>query len=224
VRVLTKSEIVTYIRDELLPIVPVSSESATLKGVEEAIRWYDREGATLVYEQFDFSTIITLPSRVDQVLDVIMDHVVNEIFTAQTLLLGVTILDYDILTLALKQNHLADLRTFLASRTRWRWIKPYLHFDGNTQGTTYVIVKYLKHYDYTSATDDISSSDSGLDWIIRYSRAKFKQAEGRILRMGSVINTPMDGSEMYREGTDELKEVKDELIAKRPLVVGTRTF
>ena len=221
---MTKSEIVTSIRAELLPIEPVHDATATLKGVEEAIRWYDREGATIIYEQFDLGSgiVVILPDRVDQVIDVISDRIVSEVFTAQTLLLGVTILDYDITTLALKQMHLADLRTFLASRMRWRWIKPYLHLDGTLTAVTKLVVKYLRHYDYTSTTDDITGT--ALDWILRYARAKMKQLEGRILRMGSVINTPLDGAEMVREGDTELRDVKEELITKRPIIPITRSW
>lgn len=218
-----KAEISQYIIDEFLPIQLVTDTTATQKMVEEAIRWYDREGATIVYEQFSMTgTVITLPDRVDQVIDIIPDRVVSEIFTAQTLLLGVTILDYDIITLALKQNHLADLRTFLASRGRWKWLKPYLHLAGMFTGVTTLVVKYLRHYDWTDETDDIA--DAGLDWIIRYARAMLKQKEGRTLRMGSVIQTPLDGETLVNEGVTELKDVKQELIDKRPVIPLARSW
>lgn len=221
---MTKRQISEYIRNERLPIVPVQDISATDKFVEEAIRWYDREGATIVVEQFDLGAglVITLPDRVDMVIDVIPDRVVSEIYTAQTLLLGVTILDYDIITLALKQNHLSDLRTFLASRMRWKWLKPYLHLDGMLMAVSTLVIKYLRHYDWTDADDDIT--DNGLDWIIRYSRAMFKKEEGRILRMGSAINMPLDGPELAAEGEKELDAVKQELIEKRPIIPLARSW
>lgn len=198
--------------------------SATDKFVEEAIRWYDEEGATIVIEQFDLGNgvVITLPDRVDTVIDVTPDRVVSEIFTAQTILLGVTILDYDIITLAMKQMHLQDLRTFLASRMRWRWVKPYLHFDGALTAVVTIVVKYLRHYDWTEDDDDIT--DRGLNWIIRYARALFKQEEGRILRMGSAIDMPMDGPQLASEGATELEKVKDELIQKRAIIPIARSW
>lgn len=219
-----KRQISEYIRTERLPIVPAQDISATDKFVEEAIRWYDEEGATLVTEQFNIGNgiVITLPDRVDVVYNVIADRVVSEIFTAQTLLLGVTILDYDIVTLAMKQEHLQNLRTFLASRMRWNWVKPYLHFDGALTAVTSVVIKYLRHYDWQDADDDIT--DKGLNWIIRYARALFKTAEGRILRMGSAIGMPMDGPEMAAEGVAELAEVKRELIEKRPILPVVRSW
>lgn len=219
-----KRQISEYVRNERLPIVPVQDISATDKFVEEAIRWYDEEGATIVTEQFDIGSgiVVTLPDRVDEVFDVTADRVVSEIFTAQTLLLGVTILDYDIVTLALKQNHLNDLRTFLASRMRWKWVKPYLHFDGALTAVVSVVVKYLRHYDWQDSDDDIV--DKGLNWIIRYSRAMFKQEEGRILRMGSAINMPLDGDKLSAEGVTELEKVKQELIEKRPIIPIARSW
>jgi hypothetical protein len=222
--VVTKRQISEYIRNERLPIVPAQDISATDKFVEEAIRWYDEEGATIVAEQFNIGSgvVITLPDRVDTVFDVTPDRVVSEIFTAQTLLLGVTILDYDIITLAMKQEHLANLRTFLASRMRWRWIKPYLHFDGALTAVTSVVVKYLRHYDWTNDEDDIT--DKGLNWIIRYARGLFKKEEGRILRMGSAINMPLDGPQLASEGVDEIKEVKQELIDKRAIIPISRSW
>jgi len=221
---LIKRQISEYVRNERLPIVPVQDISATDKFVEEAIRWYDEEGATIVTEQFDIGSgiVVTLPDRVDEVFDVTADRVVSEIFTAQTLLLGVTILDYDIVTLALKQNHLNDLRTFLASRMRWKWVKPYLHFDGALTAVVSVVVKYLRHYDWQDSDDDIV--DKGLNWIIRYARALFKQEEGRILRMGSAINMPLDGDKLSAEGVTELEKVKQELIEKRPIIPIARSW
>jgi hypothetical protein len=220
----TKRQISEYIRNERLPIVPAQDISATDKFVEEAIRWYDEEGATIVTEQFNIGAgiVVTLPDRVDEVFDVTADRIVSEIFTAQTLLLGVTILDYDIVTLALKQNHLSDLRTFLASRMRWKWVKPYLHFDGALTAVTSVVVKYLRHYDWIDSDDDIT--DKGLNWIIRYARALFKKEEGRILRMGKAVNMPLDGDQLASEGVIELKEVKEELIAKRPIIPIARSW
>lgn len=221
---MNKRQISEYIRGERLPIVPVQDISATDKFVEEAIRWYDEEGATIVVEQFSIGSglVITLPDRVDTVIDVTPDRVVSEIFTAQTLLLGVTILDYDIITLAMKQDHLQNLRTFLASRMRWRWVRPYLHFDGALTAVSTVVIKFLRHYDWTDSDDDIT--DKGLNWIIRYARALFKQEEGRILRMGSAINMPMDGNELASEGVAELKDVKQELIDKRSIIPIARSW
>jgi len=221
---LIKRQISETIRGELLPIVPVQDISATDKAVEEAIRWYDEEGATLVTEQFSLGNglVITLPDRVDEVYDVIADRVVSEIFTAQTLLLGVTILDYDIVTLAMKQNHLQNLRTFLASRMRWKWVKPFLHFDGALTAVTTIVIKYLRHYDWEDNDDDIN--DRGLNWIIRYARGKFKKEEGRILRMGAAVNMPLDGVALAAEGDAELKEVKAELIEKRTVLPVVRSW
>ncbi len=221
---MTKSEIVTYVADSFQPIQLVTGAIAQLQSAEEAIRWFDREGADVSFKMFAYNqqNVMTLSDDVDVVVNVYLDRVVTEIFTAQTLLLGVTILDYDIQTLALKMNHLSDLRTFLASRFRWRWLRPYLYVDGMTTSAANLVVQYLKKYDYTDPTQDITGGP--LDWVIRYATALLKQREGRILRMGSVIQAPLDGSELMSEGKTEQIEIMNDLRRVRAVMPIGRSF
>jgi hypothetical protein len=198
------------------PITLAMSEEAIDECVEHAIQWWDRVCGYMVVEQFSYNqqNALSLPTRVDQVMDVLTDRVTTELFTAQTLLLGVTILDYDILTLAMKQDHLANLRTYLSSRFRWRWIRPYLYVDGMTTSVASFVVSYLPHYDYTSRSEEIT--DKAVHWITRYAIGLVKQREGRVLRLGSVIQSPLDGAELIHDGKDEVKETIDEWNKVKP--------
>ena len=205
------------------PIKLATSRVSIDQCVEEAIQWWDRVGGYPKAEQFNYpqTNSFLLPDRVDAILDVIPDRVTTELFTAQTLLLGVTILDYDILTLAMKQDHLANLRTFLASRFRWKFVKPYIYVDGMLTAVATMVVVYLPHYDWSSRTEEILGKD--VYWIRRYARALVKQREGEIRRLGSVIQSPLDGDTLTGESRDEIAAIKDEWNASKPVMPGFRS-
>ena len=216
-------EIVEYVVSSFKPIQLATDKVSIEQCVEEAIRWWDRAAAYPKAEQFAYpqTNSFQLPERVDQVIDVIPDRVTTELFTAQTLLLGVTILDYDILTLAMKQDHLSNLRTFLASKFRWKFLKPYLYVDGMLTAVADMIVVYYPHYDYTDRNIDITGKD--IDWITRYARALVKGREGEIRRLGSVIQSPLDGDTLTSECKEELQSIKDEWNAVKPPLPGFRS-
>lgn len=209
---MVKSEIVEYIVQSFDPISLSISDSVVQKSVEEALRWFNREGADIVYQQYMLpaSKIVDLEDfDVDQVLMVYPNSVISELFTAQSLLLGVTVLDYDIETIAIKMANIQSIRTFLSSRFRWKWIKPYLYIGGMISNVTSLVVEYLRAYDWESETQDIGGQP--FDWIYRYALAKVKQSEGRVLRMGAIIEAPMDGDALASEGTAELIAIREEL-------------
>lgn len=214
---MTKAEIVKSVRDLFLPITLAVPDSVILQSVEEAIRWFDREGAIRAWKGFAYGGTdhITLTDDVDCVLAVYPNKVVTELFTAQTLLLGVTILDYDLETIATKFAHLSTLRTFLGSKFRWKFIKPLLYVAGMVTGVDNLVVEYFKHYDWE---DEDTVVDAGaLDFIKRYAVARTKIAEGRVLRMGRIIDAPMDGAELTSEGKEEIESIKNELRAVRSI-------
>lgn len=216
-------EIVEYVVSSFKPIVLATAGVSIEQCVEEAIQWWDRVGGYPKAEQFAYpqTNSFLLPDRVDAVIEVIPDRVTTELFTAQTLLLGVTILDYDILTLAMKQDHLANLRTFLASRFRWKFVKPYMYVDGMLTAIATMVVVYLPHYDWSRREDDITGKD--VYWIRRYARALVKQREGEIRRLGSVIQSPLDGEALVTESKDEVEAIKAEWNAAKPVVPGFRS-
>jgi hypothetical protein len=198
------------------PIELVTDEEALDVCIEQSIAWWDRVCAYTVVEEFAYNqqNVIQLPTRVDQVIEVLPDRVTTELFTAQTLLLGVTILDYDINTLVMKHDHLANLRTFLGSRFRWRWVKPYLYIDGMTTAVAAFAIFYLPHYDFTSRTEEIT--DKAAYWITRYAIGLVKQKEGRILRLGKVIGSDLDGDSLYSEGISEVENTDKEWHRVKP--------
>lgn len=205
------------------PIVLATQKVSIEQCVEEAIQWWDRVGGYPKAEQFAYpqTNSFLLPDRVDAVLDVIPDRVTTELFTAQTLLLGVTVLDYDILTLAMKQDHLANLRTFLASRFRWKFVKPYMYVDGMLTAVATMVVVYLPHYDWSDREVEILGKD--VYWIRRYARALVKQREGEIRRLGSVIQSPLDGDTLASESKEEVMAIKAEWNASKPVIPGFRS-
>lgn len=216
-------EIVEYVVASFEPIKLATAEVSIEQCVDEAIRWWDRVGGYPQSEQvlYPQTNAFLLPERVDVVTNVYTDRITTELFTAQTLLLGVTILDYDIMTLAMKQDHLANLRSFLASRFRWKFLKPYLYVDGMVTAVSTMVVTYLPHFDWTSKTTEITGKN--LDWIQRYARALLKGREGEIRRLGSVIQSPLDGDTLVQESKDEVAVIKQEWNAAKPVIPFART-
>lgn len=216
-------EIVEYVISSFKPIKLATARVSIEQCVEEALQWWDRAGAYPKAEQFAYpqTNSFQLPERVDTVMYVIPDRVTTELFTAQTLLLGVTILDYDIMTLAMKQDHLANLRTFLASRFRWQFLKPYLYVDGMLTAVSSMVVVYLPHFNWEDRNVEITGKD--VYWIRRYARALVKQREGEIRRLGSVIQSPLDGDTLVTESKDEIQSIKDEWNAVKPAIPGFRS-
>jgi len=219
-----KEQMVAYIVEDFRPIELVTDLDAIEQCVEKAIRWFNSVTGDVIIEKFTYggSGVVTLPDRVDQVVGLLSDRVVTELFTAQTLLLGVTILDYDIMTLALKHNHLGDLRTFLASRGRFKWVKPYLHLAGMFTDVGAFLVSYIPFYDADDETFNYTKEAER--WIIEYATGLVKQREGRVLRMGSVIGSPLDGAELVSEGKEEVKAANDGYIAQRPPLLAFRSW
>lgn len=216
---MVKSEIVEYIIRSFDPIVLSINDSVVQKNVEEAIRWFDREGADVVYQQFTLpgNNIVSMVGNdVGQVLQVYPNRVISELFTYQSLLLGVTVLDYDIETIALKMANIQSIRTFLGSRFRWRWMNPNLHIAGMMTNVSSIVVEYLRFYDWESDTQEITGQP--FDWIYRYATARVKQSEGRVLRLGAIIDAPLDGGSLVSEGAAEIEAIKVELRTVRAVL------
>lgn len=220
---MTKQEIVEYIVDSYLPIQMAIPAIVVEKNVEEAIRWFNREGSDVVLKTFPYggTNVLELPTDVGEVMEVYPSKVVSELYTAQSLMLGVTVLDFDIDTLVSKFSYLSSMRTFLSSKLNWKWVKPYLHLRGNIADVGDLTVQYLRDFDFQDCTLDIPSGP--LDFILRYAQALTDIKEGKVRRLGSIIDAPLDGASMVSEGEAALAAVKENLIQTRRLVAVSRS-
>ena len=59
--------------------------------------------------------------------------------------------------------------------------------------------------------DEDITQEHILDWLLSYSKALLKQAEGNLLRKSDVIGVKNDGQQLYDEGEREKKELEERL-------------
>jgi hypothetical protein len=143
-------------------------------------------------------------------------------------LLGVTILDNvttDLIEMASAYSH---YKNYIGNDFKYKFVPsqdpavpPYVLFYNFPPKATKACIMGSKRI---MPNEDLKQEHI-LDWILRYSKALLKQAEGNLLRKAKLINADVDGQQIYDEGEKEKKELEDTLgIEGRWILLGPGRF
>ncbi len=221
---------VAWIKREFSPLELIIARDSDLvieQQVENAIRYWNNNSSYKISDVYDYppgTTRVQLDANFKSVVDVIPTMKTSFIWNDHPLwtLTGITVLDNVTTDLIMMSEAFRNYRIYVGTNFR-QWfhksvdptVGGYLYCVNVPSGVGSVYVIGTKR---VTLTEDIISPHI-LDWILYYSKALVKQVEGNILRKTSIIDMPMDGQQIYSEGREEQKELKESLAKNSRWVV-----
>lgn len=229
-----KTEIIEWLQREFSPLKLATPEPTISQIVENTIRYWNTHSAHPIIGMYNVnlsvSTKITLTPEFKGVHGVLPNANPEWIYTNHPFwtLLGVTILDNvttDLIEMASAYTH---YKTYIGNDFKFKFVPsqdpevaPYVLFYNFPPKATKACIIGVKRI---IPNEDIKQEHI-LNWVLRYSRALLKQAEGNLLRKAKLINAEVDGQQIYDEGKEEKKELEDELgIEGRWIMMGASRF
>ena len=213
---------VTWIKKEFEPvglIIANTDDTVIEQKVENAIRYWNTHSAYKVSSVYDYppgTTRVQISEEFKSVVDVIPSKNTGFIWSSHPLwtLTGITVLDNVTTDLIMMSEAFRNYRIYVGTNFRWTFdradeptIGGYLYLKNVPMGANSVFVMGTKRI---TKNEDIKSQYI-LDWILYYAKALVKQSEGNALRKAGIIDTPLDGQQLYNEGREEQKELQKSL-------------
>lgn len=213
---------VDWIKREWFPlqlIIAQNSDAVIEQQVENAIRYWNTHSAFKVSSVYDYppgTTRVQISSEFKSVVDVIPTKKTTFIWNDHPLwtLTGITVLDNVTTDLIMMSEAFRNYRIYVGTNFRHWFHKSddptvggYLYCVNVPSGVASVFVTGTKRI---TKNEDIKSQYI-LDWILYYAKALVKQIEGNVLRKTAIIDTPLDGQELYSEGREEQKYLQESL-------------
>ena len=142
-------------------------------------------------------------------------------------LLGITVIDNLTSDLIELGEAYKNFRYYLGADFRWRFQKsddptigPWLYTSNLPAGTTNCAVLGT----YRIPPNTPITSEYILNWILYYTKALTKIAEGNTLRKTSAIGIVNDGDTLVKEGKEEVKALQDKLTQEGRWIAFCRRF
>jgi len=213
---------VAWIKKEWFPlqlIIAQDSDAVIEQQVENAIRYWNTHSAYKVSAVYDYSPgskRVQISAEFKSVVDVIPTKKTTFIWNDHPLwtLTGITVLDNVTTDLIMMSEAFRNYRIYVGTNFRWMFdmsteptVGGYLYCTNVPSGVASVFVMGTKRI---TKNEDIKSQYI-LDWILYYAKALVKQIEGNVLRKTAIIDTPLDGQQLYDEGREEQKYLQESL-------------
>jgi len=214
-----KPEVLEWIRREFEPISLATTEDAVSQFIDNSIRYFNTHSAFKFFEMYDYSDAlnrIQLSTSFKSVVSVYPATTTTWIWEDHPLwtILGLTILDNITEDLIMMSSAFQNYRLYVGSNFAWKYVKS---DDPSTGGYLYIVnmpvqtdricvVGTMRVF----KVDDITS-EYILDWILSYTKAQVKMAEGNTLRKSGLIGVKNDGQELFEEGKNEKTDLQDRL-------------
>lgn len=212
------------IRLEFSPIPVISSSLKVQNYIKKAIKYYSDHYSTqmMTTVAIPANKVLTMPDYVELVYKV-YDVRQNSQYIGQpdlfqyfylkfTPAIGRTLTYMEMLALFTFYQNTKDL--FWPADT-WYWVKPDLYFQGFANSVATVLFKY--QFDPEDANFDFTGYAQ--DWILRYSTALIKIAEGTITRKSKSVDMDSDGDQLVEDGKQEQQKLEDEINGRNSLFV-----
>ena len=210
---------VNWIRNEFAPLTLITPLLSIEQCVENAIRYWNTHSAYKISKVYDYTggtSRIQLDPEFKAVVDVLPTKVATHIWSSHPLwtLVGITVLDNVTTDLIMMSEAFRNYKIYVGTNFRFAFkrsddptIGGYLYCTNLPNSTSSILAIGTKRI---TKNEDIKSQYI-LDWILSYSKALVKQIEGNTLRKTAIIDTPLDGQELLREGREEVKDLQASL-------------
>ncbi len=218
-KLMVKSDIVDWLKTELLPRGTVTPDGTIEQIVDNSVRYWNTHSAVKTTTMVDFVTAQTRVQLNASFKDVISVYPANKttlIWNDHPMwsLLGISIIDNLTGDLMLISEAFKNYQIYVGTNMQWHFqrsqdpaVGGYLYVTHSPTNSSKLAVVGTRRI---TAADNIDD-DYILDWILAYSLALLKEAEGRTLRGAQLINAKTDGSDLVSEGREEKKILQEQL-------------
>lgn len=218
---MTKAEIVQWLATEFTPLTLAVPSALLTQIVGNAYRYWNTHSAYRIEEMVNAEDstpagAVELPKHYKDVVKVYPATDNQWIFSSHPLwtLLGIQVLDNVTSDLVMIGQSFQNYRYYVGMDFNWKFVKSEspesvgrLFFTNAPTGVTKFCVVGTKRV----IEDDDTTQEYLLDWLLYYSKALVKIAEGNILRKSAIVGVKNDGQELLNEGKEEKKELEERL-------------
>ncbi len=214
------SEYIAWIKREFGQRQISVSDDVVKQQLENAIRYWNTHSAYKISAMYSYAATdarVQISEAFKTVVEVIPNATTTWIWNDHPLwtLAGVTLLDNVTSDLILMSEAFKLYRKYVGIEFYWTYEKSddpavggYLYCKNIPAGCDKVFVVGTKRI---LKTEDINN-EYILDWILSYTKALVKQVEGHNIRAADIVGIHTDGQQLYDEGAEEAKELKERLV------------
>lgn len=213
------TEYLQWIKTEFAPLVLATPDDTIKQFVENAIRYWNTHSAYKISAMIPYTVgqiRAELPAQFKCVADVIPNRKTTWIWNDHPLwtLTSIQILDSVTTDLIMMSEAFRNYRIYVGADFRWWHYRSdlltsggYLYCINVPGGTTSLFVIGTKRI---LPDEDITELHIK-DWILRYTKALVKQAEGNTLRKAATVHLTTDGQQLVDEGMKEMEDLQKDL-------------
>jgi len=228
-----KSAIVSWIHNEFKPVTLATETTTIEQCVDNAFRYWNNSSAYRIVGMYTVANAEMTSLQIDKwfkgVVNVYPAANAEWVMRGHPLwtLLGIEILDNITSDMIQLSTAFQYLKVYLGTDFRFTFEPSQ---DPSQGGRLYLRNLPIETYNIAVEgtlrvypADDIKQ-EYILDWLLRYSKALVKKAEGNTLRKSDIIGVKNDGQQLYDEGENERKELEERLATEGRWVVFARRF
>jgi hypothetical protein len=231
VRVMDKY--VAWVKLQLGPRLLAITDDTIEQSVENSVRYWNNHSGYKISTMIDVdagsSTAYEINARFKQVLRVYPSRTTTWMWNDHPMwtLLGVRVMDNVTSDLIILTEGYKNYRAYLGTDFQWTFEKSdtpgqpgklyVAHVPGGAPKLAIVGTKAIVD------TEDIRE-EIILDWVLHYTLAQVKIAEGHTLRAGMTIDVKIDGPELLAEGNAEKEKLQEQLQLEGRWVALARRF
>jgi len=226
----SSADYVTWIRNEFLPLQLITPEVTILQQIENARRYWNTHSAFKVMDVYDYAPgvkRVQISPEFKGVVQVTPTKTTTWIWNDHPLwtLTGITVLDNVTTDLILMSEAFRNYRIYVGTDFRFVFQKSddpkvggYLYCINVPRGTQSVLAIGTKRLQ----ENEFPKNEYINDFLLNYSKALVKQIEGNTLRKTAIIDTPIDGQQLYDEGREDMRELQEKVVKDSRWIVFAR--
>jgi len=214
---MTKEDIIVWLENEFAPLILATPDLTLGQIVDNAIRYWNTHSGYKISTMIDITGIrMQLPATFKTVVEAYPNTQYAPVLVdfSNTLLLGMTVLDNVATDMILMSEAFKNYKSYISGQFNFRFemsqdptVGGYLYVYNVPQGVTQLFCVGTKRI---LADEDITS-EYILNFLLYYSKALLKLAEGNLLRKSDIIGIKNDGDRLYNEGEKEVEKLEDQL-------------
>jgi len=216
---MTKSEIVTWVQTEFLPLTLATPAAVIQQQYDNAVRYFNTHSGFKIIKMFNIASLdgaIDLDTEFKSVVKVYPSTQLEWIYKNNPLwtLTGIQIINNMTQDLIVLGEAFKNYRMYIGTDFKWKYIKSdvpttagKLLYNAAPSGTTKIAVTGTKRI----VDDEDITSEYLLNFILYYTKALVKMIEGNTLRKTDLVGANNDGQRLVEEGDKEKTELQQAL-------------
>ena len=216
-----KTKYTSWIADEFQPRTLAIPDATVEQMVDNAVRYWNTHSAYKIGQMVTYASgqaRAQVSSEFKSIASAFPNRNANWIWNEYPTysLAGIAVLDNIRTDMIMASEAFRTFNIYVGANFRWNFVENhddpttggYLYCKNVPTGTTALFVVGTKRI---QAGDDLDSQHIN-DWLLYYTKALVKQAEGHALRAAAIVlPNGIDGQQLYGEGREEMKELQEKL-------------